>query len=752
MISREEACSLPARDLIEAASRVRDETLGPIVTYSKKVFLPLTHLCRDVCAYCTFAEAPGSGAAYMSRDEVIDQARKAAALGCKEALFTLGDKPELRYPLARDSLAVLGHETTLSYLAEIAALVFRESGLLPHLNPGLLSRQDFERLRPVSVSMGLMLESASDRLLDRGGPHHACPDKVPRARIETIALAGEMRVPFTTGLLIGIGETRAERVDALIAIRDLHRRFDHVQEVIIQPFRAKPGTRMAGALEPSLEELEWTIAVARLLLGVDSSIQTPPNLSPGGLARLIRAGIDDWGGLSPLTPDFVNPEAPWPQIESLRRATEEAGKELVERLAIYPRYALAPDRWLDPRMADAVTRAVDSDGYARTDTWSAGAATDPPAPASRSKRESHPIIARIVKRAMDGEDLTEHDLIRLFRARGADEEHILRSADDLRRSISGDDVTYVVNRNINYTNICTLACGFCAFSKGRLLGRSYRLELDEIARRTEEAFARGATEVCLQGGIHPDYTGRTYVDICRAVKEAAPKIHVHAFSPLEIHQGARTLGVAIGDLLERLMTAGLGTLPGTAAEILDDEVRARICPDKITTREWLEVMQTAHGLGLRSTATIMFGHVEGPLHWARHLLRVRELQKTTRGFTELVPLPFVHMEAPIFARGGARPGPTFREAVLMHATARLALHPHIANIQTSWVKMGPKGAIACLRAGANDLGGTLMNESITRAAGAIHGQELPPSSMQALAAASGLERRARQRTTGYARA
>jgi FO synthase len=565
-------------------------------------------------------------------------------------------------------------------------------------------------------------------------------------------LAGEARVPFTSGILIGIGETRHERIESLLALRSLHVRHGHIQEIIVQNFRAKPGTGMAQAAEPALDEHLWTIAMARLLFGPDMSIQAPPNLSPDTLDRLLAAGINDWGGVSPVTPDHVNPEAPWPELAVLRRATEAAGKELVARLAIYPRFVRQPEQWLAPAMRTPVLDHSDGEGYAREDSWIAGAPSEPPAWPTRGPRGAG--LRAILRRARDGRQLEESEVVRLFAARGREAEEVCRSADALRREVNGDRVGYVVNRNINYTNICYFHCRFCAFSKGKLSedlrGRPYDLDQGEIARRTAEAWQRGATEMCLQGGIHPDYTGQTYLDICRTVKLAAPEIHVHAFSPLEIWQGAQTLGMALGDFLAELQRAGLGSLPGTAAEILDDEVRRVICPDKIDTAQWLEVMACAHALGLRSTATIMFGHVDRPRHWARHLLRIRALQMRTGGFTELVPLPFVHMEAPIYLKGGARRGPTWREALLMHAVARLVLHPHITNIQTSWVKMGPDGAKACLAAGANDMGGTLMNESITRAAGAAFGQELPPEAMDALIEDAG--RTPYQRTTLYGQA
>ncbi len=578
-----------------------------------------------------------------------------------------------------------------------------------------------------------MLESTSDRLCAQGGVHYGSPDKVPAVRLEMIRLAGELAVPFTTGILIGIGETRAERIEALEAIRDLHLAHGHIQEVIVQNFRAKPATKLAEAEEPDLDDLLWTIAAARLILPEDVHVQAPPNLSPGVYQALIGAGLDDWGGVSPVTPDHVNPEAPWPELDALARRTAEMDKVLVARLPVYPSWI--SERWLDKRVSPRVLQSADAEGWARDDAWAPGL-TFAPKPRAVLLHRVDPVIERILDRALSGKRLDEPEIVRLFGARDADYERVISAADDLRRSVSGEVVRYVVNRNINYTNICYYKCKFCAFSKGKtheaLRGTPYDLEMGEIVRRSQEAWDRGATEVCLQGGIHPDYTGETYISICKAIKAAIPGMHIHAFSPLEVTQGAATLGLSLTEFLVRLKEAGLSTLPGTAAEILDDEIRAIICPDKINTQQWVDVARAAHALGLRTTSTIMYGHVEGPLNWARHLLVLRDLQAETGGFTEFVPLPFVHMEAPMYLRGLARKGPTLREAVLMHAVARLALHPLITNIQTSWVKMGPEGAAMCLNAGANDLGGTLMNESISRAAGTQHGQEFPPEAMEGL--------------------
>lgn len=740
------------------AGEIRDRSHGNVITYSPKVFLPLTHLCRDVCHYCTFATTPRHiDQAYMPIDRVLEDCTAGAALGCREALLTLGEKPELRYRAAREGLAELGVATTLEYVARVAGKILAETGMLPHINAGCMTAEEIAMLRPVSASMGIMLESASLRLTEKGMPHYGSPDKDPAVRLATIERAGQAGVPFTTGILIGIGESRLERIESLLAIRELHNRYGHIQEVIIQNFRAKPGTLMAKAPEPDLDDLIWTIAVARIVFGGAMNIQAPPNLSPGVLPRLVAAGINDWGGVSPVTPDYVNPEAPWPNVASLASESALAGKFLQPRLTIYPAYALAPETWLDAAVRTPVLQSIDAEGFARSDLWSPGEEQSPPVKELSAIRLSAPVasvsacIRSIVDRVDAGSTLSEDDLVRLFAARGDDFSFVCSTADRLRAERSGEVVRYVVNRNINYTNICYYKCQFCAFSKGKLSenlrGRPYDLDHGEIARRCEEAWDRGATEVCMQGGIHPDYTGETYLDILRTVVDATPDMHVHAFSPLEVWQGAATLNMSLESYLCQLRKAGLGTLPGTAAEILDDEVRAHICPDKINTEQWLEVVETAHRVGLRTTATIMYGHLESTRHLARHLLRIRAVQERTGGFTEFVPLPFVHMEAPLYLKGRARRGPTFREAVLLHAVSRIALYKQIDNIQTSWVKMGEEGVAACLAAGANDLGGSLMNETITRSAGAGHGQEWSPAMLREVIESLG--RQAQQRNTLY---
>ncbi|MET1754691.1 5-amino-6-(D-ribitylamino)uracil--L-tyrosine 4-hydroxyphenyl transferase CofH [Novosphingobium sp. RD2P27] len=750
--------SAPLAEL-QAEARERRSKRGPArMTYSRKVFIPLTRLCADVCHYCTFATTPSrSEALYLTPEQVLAIARDGAAAGCKEALFTLGDAPERRYAAAREWLGAHGFERTIDYVRHCAELVLKETGLLPHVNAGVLDEDGWRMLRPVMASGGLMLESTAERLLEKGGAHHGSPDKVPAVRLASLKAAGRAKVPMTSGILIGIGETADERIEALLALRDLQQEQGHLQEVIVQNFCPKPGTKMAGAPEATETDFLRVVAAARIVLPDDVSVQAPPNLNDERLCELIDCGIDDWGGISPVTQDHVNPEAPWPEVERLAAVCADAGLPLVERLTVYPRFVATDDRsCLDPAIRPAVLKLSDSEGLARDSAWSPGVAD--PAPGTPvmplGRRHEGPValqLHRILDRAANGSGLSEAEIAALFSTRGAAAQAVVEAADALRAAVSGDDVTYVINRNINYTNICTHSCSFCAFSKtsskGGFRDRPYNLDLPEIAGRAREAVERGATEVCLQGGIHPSYTGETYLSILRAVKEECPELHVHAFSPLEVSQGARTLAMPVIDYLRMLKDAGLGSLPGTAAEILSDDIRAQICPDKLTTEEWLGIVGDAHRVGLPTTSTIMFGHLERPEHWARHFLALRRQQADSGGFTEFVPLPLVHMEAPFYRRGQSRKGPTWREAVMMHAVARIALHGAIGSIQCSWVKLGVGGAAAVLKAGANDLGGVLMNESISRAAGASHGQDVSVEDLGAAAAAAG--RRLRRRTTLY---
>ena len=771
------AAAVPfSQALLAAAASVRDAHYGSVLTFSPKVFIPLTRLCRDKCSYCTFVQEPREGArAFLTLAEVLAIARAGAAEGATEALFTLGDAPELVYEVAARELASMGHASTVSYLCEAAAAVLTDTGLLPHINAGLLTQEAAEALRAVSVSQGLMLESTSDALLSPGGAHAGCVTKAPALRLASIHAAGAARVPFTSGILIGIGESRADRLHSLVALRDAHAAHGHIQEVIIQNFRAKGATHMAHHPEPTEEELLWTVAMARLVLPPEVSIQAPPNLQRGGedaWKRLISAGINDWGGISTVTRDHVNPEARWPELDALAAACHAVGFSLVPRLAVYPRFLHAREKWLDTRggalsVAAAALRASDAAGLARMHPFVAGAQDSAEShrrswrmtahgavePAQQESTAVPDDMAAVMRRCADGDALLRQPLSLdetelLFHARGDAFDAVCAAADALREAVCGDVVTYVVNRNVNYSDVCTYGCTFCAFSKTNRR-EAYLVPPSEVARRALEAWQRGATEVCLQGGIHPEFTGDTYLRYVDAVKSAVPDMHVHAFSPLEVRHGAGSLGMPVPAYLRMLKAAGLASLPGTAAEILDESVRRILCPDKLSTAEWCDVIAAAHGEGLTTTSTCMFGHCErGYAPWATHLAAIRRLAVASPGrISEFVPLPFVAQHAPLFRSGLARVGPSLRECVLMHAVARLALHGAVRNVQCSWVKIGPANAALLLRSGANDMGGTLMNESISRAAGAAHGQELLPEAMEAIIAAAG--RPSRQRTTLY---
>ena len=768
---------LPLDALTAEARRVRDAATGTRVTYSPKVFIPLTMLCRDRCGYCTFAQPPARlESPFLSPDQVLAIAQAGAQAGCHEALFTLGERPEERYPAAAEWLAANGYESTVHYLAEMCRLVLERTGLLPHANAGALHEHELALLRPVAPSQGMMVETLRDDL----DAHRGSPDKVPERRLATLDAAGRLGIPFTTGILVGIGENRADRLAALEAIAESHRRHGHVQEVIVQNFLPKPGTSMHQAAPcPQDDHLE-AIALARLVLPPEVHVQAPPNLADD-FGVLLDAGIDDFGGVSPITADHVNPERPWPALDRLREVTEARGFALAPRLTVYPEFVADPDRWLDPGLVFPVGDRADAEGLGRDDpgsvfpertlenakagtgaeivltgvrssAWYSGADAEPATLVPGPRGAVRGRVAEILDGVRAGQTVGEDEIVALFAARGPEVVAVAEVADELRREAVGDVVTFVRNRNINYTNVCTFKCKFCGFSKGplslNLRGTPYLLTLDDIAERSREAWDIGATEVCLQGGIHPDFDGDYYIDVARAVKDAVPDLHIHGFTALEVTEGAKRLGEPLDQYLRRLMDAGLRSLPGTAAEVLDDPVRAILCPDKIDTEEWLHAHRTAHQVGLASNITIMFGAVESPVSWARHLLRTRELQQETGGFTEFVGLPFVHMATPLYLQRKARRGPTFREVLLMHAIARITYRGLIDNIQFSWVKLGQKAGVQLLQAGCNDLGGTLMDENISRAAGASHGQEMTPDDFAAMIEPIG--RTLQQRTTLYA--
>jgi FO synthase len=799
---------LAARDeeltqLCEAAARVRDAGLielgrPGVITFSPKVFIPLTRLCRDRCHYCTFATTPNHlPAAYLEISQVVEIAKEGAKAGCLEALFTLGDRPEDRWDVAVEWLSERGYSSTLDYLRACAIAVLEETGLLPHLNPGVMSFEEMSRLRPVAASMGMMLETSSSRLFtEKGEVHFGSPDKDPAVRLRTIEDAGKLNIPFTTGILVGIGETIAERADSLLKMAEIAKTYGHIQEIIIQNFRAKEDTAMRNSPDADRQEYLACIAVARLIFGPRMRIQAPPNLSePSEFAELISAGIDDWGGVSPITADHVNPERPWPEIELLAKQSKLAGFELKPRLTIYSNYVLSPERWVDPKMKSHIATLADAAGLAkakvipvgmpwqesgeslqslgRTDLGNSIDTTGREAD-SRSDFDSiygnwqsiseklksldtsnsafikSSFASALSKIVENPRSISRSEALTLFAADGPELELLVKAADEKRAELVGDDVTYIVNRNINFTNVCYTGCRFCAFAQRKTDADSYLLSIDEIKSRVNEAWLLGANEVCMQAGIHPDLSGDIYFEVAKAVKEVAPDMHIHAFSPMEIFSGAIKLGISYKEWLERAKAAGLGTIPGTAAEILDDEIRWILTKGKLPAKAWLEIVREAHLLGIKSSATMMYGHVDNESHWYDHILTIRNLQDETGGFTEFVPLPFVHYSSPIYLAGVARPGPTIRENRVVHAMARLLLAGSINNIQCSWVKLGlngPDGVLSLLAGGVNDIGGTLMEETISRMAGSTNGSLRTVVELEEIAQLA--NRPARQRTTTY---
>ncbi len=769
----------PLTELLEIAASIRDKAHGTRVTYSPKVFIPLTMLCRDKCGYCTFAQPPARlESPYLEPEEVLAIARHGASQGCHEALFTLGERPELRYPIAQEWLAERGYDSTVDYLVAMCRLVRDETGLLPHANAGALFEDELAALREVSPSQGMMLESLNEDLLC----HRGCPDKEPQRRLQTLSTAGALKIPFTTGLLIGIGESLDDRIEALCAIRDSHNEFGHIQEVIIQNFLPKLGTAMHSSPPCPPDEYLHAIALARLILPSEIHLQAPPNLSDD-FGGLLLAGIDDWGGVSPVTADHVNPERPWPDLDRLEEVTNAYGFNLAPRLTIHPEFALQPEQWLAEDNRFPVFDRSDAEGLGRDDPgsqmpektmenrdagsgadvlvadenstqWYSGGANHSPTLLVPGRPMARGAVKEVLDGVLSGQEVGAEQIVTLFEARGTEVAAVAEVANELRHATVGDNVTWVHNRNINYTNVCTFKCRFCGFSKGplslNLRGTPYMLTLEDIQERVIEAATLGATEVTLQGGIHPSFDGDYYIDVCKAIQDVVPDMHLHGFTALEVIEGAKRLNESLAEYLIRLKEAGLKSLPGTAAEVLDDEVRDILCPDKISTEEWLECHEAAHSVGLHSNITIMFGSIEQPKHWANHIVRTRDVQKRTQGFTEWIPLPFVHMASPIYLQRQARRGPTFRETLLMHSVGRIAFHGLIDNVQVSWVKIGIEGARQILMAGANDLGGTLMDENISRAAGAQHGQGLVEDDFRRLTKPLG--RNLRQRTTSYAAA
>lgn len=750
--------------LLALAGAVRDaggEASGRpgVITYSRKVFVPLTTLCRDRCHYCVFVDTPSQllkkhKPAYMSAEQVLAVARQGAALGCKEALLTLGDRPEDRWPEARAWLDAHGYSSTLDYVGAMARLITAETGLLAHLNPGVMSHAELLALRPTAPSMGMMLETTSRRLFEVAGQvHFGSPDKDPALRLRVVDDAGRARVPFTTGILVGIGETLRDRAESLVALRDAHERHGHVQEVIVQNFRAKPRTAMRGAPDAALLEYVAAVAVARLVLGPRMRVQVPPNLSdPDEFALLVRAGADDWGGVSPLTADHVNPERPWPHLADLAARTAELGFDLRERLTAHPEYIREPEVWLDPALhAPVAALAEPVSGLAAvTDSGKAPVSAAPASsPAARHLNLSQPPatagattgattagadVRRLAETAAsDPLALDDAEWETLLRATGADLDALAATADDVRRYTVGEAVTLVVNRNLTST-------GFRA--AGRAAADEF--DLDDVAAIAADAQDLEATEICVQGRLPDAEDPHTYLEIARTVKAAAPGIHLHAYRPQDVRDLADRGGLGLAGALAALRDAGVDTVPGTGVKVLSERVRALIAPGDLDIDAWIETITAAHGAGLRSSSVLFYGHVETATERIAHLRRLRALQTDTAGFTEFVPIP---LPAPL---GGLPlvPGRApLDEHRAMVAVSRLLLSGSIPHIQIPWTRVGRDAAAALLQSGGDDLGGTLLDGRVRPEAGVEVGLELPVADAAALAAR--LFRPFRLRTTDY---
>jgi FO synthase len=732
------------------------------VTFSRNYTLSLSRTCRCYCKYCAFAT---HRAHLYAPDEVEQRLDDAARRGVKELLVLTGEKPEVN-PEVRRRLDEYGHATFTDYAAWACERAL-ERGMLPHTNLGVLSVDELARLREVTASQGLMLESIAERLMET--VHAGSPTKHPARRLETIRAAGELRIPFTSGVLVGIGETVEERIASLEALADVHREHGHLQEVILQNFVPHPryygaepaeiadaaqrtehangaggngAARNGNGAAPdelplpdwatpiSLDDMRQLVRECRRLMP-DVGVQIPPNLSDWWLP-LVDEGATDLGGLS-ANGDHISPEHPFPSPHRMRKALSPRGYALTERLCVYPQYM--DPAWLEQSVLDVI----------KVRYWSFIPRRGSGRREERTVRRD--LVPNAIEKGRDGAELSEDELTALFsETRPEAIEDMRHAADELRAELAGDTVTFVVNRNINVSNVCVVGCAFCGFGQGRRSPDAYEHSREEFVGRVKEAVDFGVSEICMQSGIHPDWTLETYESWLRLAKEIAPEVHLHAYSPMEVEYMCETSGLPPVEVFHRLRDAGLGSTPGTAAEVLDDGVRERISPNKLPVRRWVEIIEASHEAGLRSTSTVMFGHIEEPWELARHMRVIRELQERTGGITEFVPLSFIPFHTLLGRTHGIEE--ISREENLKHtAVFRLALGHTVRNLQASWVKMGLDAATEALRWGVNDLGGTLMEESISRMAGAEHGTLLTPE--QLIGAAHRAGRPAAQRDTLY---